>query len=82
MNSENFNKHQSETKDTVKRELHELNRATEIIKEEWNKDRENIRTKNQTEIQEVKSPFSQTKNRGRPLQQTRTSGRQNLRAQR
>jgi hypothetical protein len=42
---------------------------------------ENFRKKNQTEILEIKSPFSQTKKHsGRSLQQTRTSGRQNLRA--
>jgi hypothetical protein len=38
--------------------------------------------KNQTEILEIKSPFNQTKNSGRPHQQTGKSGRQNLRAQR
>jgi hypothetical protein len=32
------------------------------IKEELNKDIENLRKKNQTEILEIKSPFSQTKN--------------------
>jgi hypothetical protein len=52
------------------------------IKQELNKDVENLRKKNQTEILEIKSPFSQTKISGRPLQQTRTSRRQNLRAQR
>jgi hypothetical protein len=42
---------------------------------------ENLRKKNQTEILEPKSPFSQTKkHNGRQLKQTRTSGRQNLRA--
>jgi hypothetical protein len=56
---------------------------TQNIKEELNKDMENLRKKNQKEILEIKSPFSQTKKySGRPLQQTRTSGRQNLRAQR
>jgi hypothetical protein len=59
---ENFNKHQSETKDTIKREIHELKRTTQIIKEELNKDMENLTRKNQTEILEVKSPYSQTKN--------------------
>jgi hypothetical protein len=47
-----------------------------------NKDMENLRRKNLTEILEIKSPFSQTKHSGSPLQQTRTSGRQTLRAQR
>jgi hypothetical protein len=32
------------------------------VKEELNKDMENLRKKNQTEILEIKSPFSQTKN--------------------
>jgi hypothetical protein len=52
------------------------------MKVELKKDMENLRKKNQTEILEIKSSCSQTKNRRRPLQQTRTSGRQNLRAQR
>jgi chromosome segregation ATPase len=36
--------------------------ATENIKEELNKDMENLRKKNQTEIMDIKSPFSQSKN--------------------
>jgi hypothetical protein len=59
---EELNKHQSETEDTIKREIHELKRTTQIIKEELNKDLENLRRKNQTEILEIKSPYSQTKN--------------------
>jgi hypothetical protein len=35
---------------------------TQNIKEELNKDMENLRKKNQTEIWELKSTFSQTKN--------------------
>jgi hypothetical protein len=35
--------------------------TTQNIKEELNKDMENLRKKNQTEILEIKSPFSQTK---------------------
>jgi hypothetical protein len=42
------------------------------IKEKVTKDIENLRKTNQTE----------TKNSGRPLQETRTSGRKNLRTQR
>jgi hypothetical protein len=57
-----FHKHQSETKDTIKREIHELKRTTQIVKEELNKDMENLRRKNQTEMLEIKSPYSQTKN--------------------
>jgi hypothetical protein len=33
-----LNKHQSETKNILKREIHELKRTTQIIKEELNKD--------------------------------------------
>jgi hypothetical protein len=36
--------------------------TTQNIKEELNKDMESLRKKNQTEILEIKSPFSQTKN--------------------
>jgi hypothetical protein len=59
---EGFNKYQSETKDTVKRERYELKLITQNIKEELNKDVENFRKKNQTEILEIKRPFSQTEN--------------------
>jgi hypothetical protein len=43
---EDFSKHQSETKDTIKREIQELKRNTQIIKEELITDMENIRRKN------------------------------------
>jgi hypothetical protein len=45
---------------------------------------ENLRKKNQTETLEIKSPYKKSNERhsGRPLTQTRTSGRHNLRAQR
>jgi gas vesicle protein len=77
---EDLNNHQSETKDTIKREIRELKRTTQIIKEELNKDMENLRRKNQIEILEIKSLYkSHKKHSGRPLQQTRASGRQNLR---
>jgi hypothetical protein len=36
--------------------------TTQNIKEELNKDMENLRIKDQTEILEIKSPYSQTKN--------------------
>jgi hypothetical protein len=36
--------------------------TTQNIKEELNKDMENPRKKNQTEILEIKRPFTQTKN--------------------
>jgi hypothetical protein len=35
---------------------------TQNIKEELNKDMKNLRKRKQTEILEIKSPFSQTKN--------------------
>jgi hypothetical protein len=41
---EDFNKHQSETKNTIKKEIYEIKR-TQNIKEEWNKDTENLRKK-------------------------------------
>jgi polyhydroxyalkanoate synthesis regulator phasin len=56
------NKHQSETNDTIKREIYELKMIAQNIKEELNKDTENLTKKNQTQILEIKSPFGQTKN--------------------
>jgi hypothetical protein len=53
---EDFNKHQSETKDTIKREMHELKRTTQTIKEELNKNMENLTRKKQTEILKIKGP--------------------------
>jgi hypothetical protein len=68
---EKFNKYQSETKDTLEREIYELKRTAQIIKEELNKDVGNLRRKNQREILEIKSPYSQTNKQknGSPLQQ-------------
>jgi hypothetical protein len=42
---EDFNKHQSETTDTIKKEIYELKFTTENIKEELNKNMENLRKK-------------------------------------
>jgi molecular chaperone DnaK (HSP70) len=42
---EDFNKHQSETKDIIKREIYEIKKTTQNIKEELNKDMENLRKK-------------------------------------
>jgi hypothetical protein len=51
------------------------------VKEELNKDMENLTKKKQTEILEIKIPFSKKKKHSeRPLHQTTTSGRQTLRA--
>jgi hypothetical protein len=47
---EDLNKHQSETKDTIKKEKHELKMTAQIKKEELNKDKENLRRKNQTQV--------------------------------
>jgi chromosome segregation ATPase len=58
-----LNKYKSETKDTIKSEIHELKSTEQIIKVELNKYLENLRKKNQTEILEIKSPYSQTKNK-------------------
>jgi hypothetical protein len=55
---QDFNIHQSETKDTIKIERYEFKRTTQNIKEELNKDMANLRKKNQTEILEIKTPFS------------------------
>jgi hypothetical protein len=64
----------------LKQEIHEIKTTTQDMKEVLNKDMENLRKKNPTESLEIKSPFNQIKKySGRPLQQTRTSGRQNLR---
>jgi hypothetical protein len=59
---EDYNKHQSETKNAVKREVHELRRTKQIIKQKMNKGVESHRRKNQTEIRKIKCPYSQTKN--------------------
>jgi hypothetical protein len=49
------------------------------MKEEFNKNMENLRKKNQTEILEIKSSLNQIKNRVESHYKTRTSGRQNVR---
>jgi hypothetical protein len=51
------------------------------MKEKLNKDKENLRKRNQTEILEIKSSLNQIilfDYRGKPHQQNRTSGRQAL----
>jgi CTP:phosphocholine cytidylyltransferase-like protein len=64
-----LNKHQSETENTINREINELKMKIDNIKEEVIHDMENLRKKNETN----------TKHSGKPLQQTRTSRRQDLR---
>jgi hypothetical protein len=81
MNSENTSTNTKVKQRTVLKKIYELKMTTQNTKEKLNKGMENLRKKDQTEILELKSPFNQTKNSGRPLEQIRTSGRQNLRAQ-
>jgi hypothetical protein len=52
-----------------------LKRTTQILKEELNKDKENLRRKNKTNPGNKSSLYSNKKRSGRPLQETRTSGR-------
>jgi predicted RNase H-like nuclease (RuvC/YqgF family) len=44
---EDFGKLQSETKDTIKKEICEIKKTTQDMKEEFNKDKEYLRKKNQ-----------------------------------
>jgi acetyl-CoA carboxylase alpha subunit len=67
---EALNKHQSETKNTINREISELRMKIHNIKEEVTHDMEKRQKKERNR---------NTKQNGRPLQQTRTSIRQNLR---
>jgi paraquat-inducible protein B len=46
-----LNKHQSKTENTINREINELNMKIDDIKEEVTHDIENLRKKNETEIQ-------------------------------
>jgi hypothetical protein len=45
-----WNKNKSEIKDTIKKEIYELKKTTQNIKEDLNKDMENLRKRNQIEI--------------------------------
>jgi hypothetical protein len=62
LNSEDFNKLQSQPKETTKKEKYEIKKTTQDMKEELNKHMGKLRKKNQTEILEIKIPFSQIKN--------------------
>jgi hypothetical protein len=44
-------KHQSETKNTINKEINELRTKTDNIKEEMTQDKENLRQKNETQLQ-------------------------------
>jgi cell division protein FtsX len=68
-----LNKHQSETENTVNREINEEKMNIGNIKEEVIPDMENLRKKESKR---------NTKHSRKSLQQTRTIGRQNLRTQR
>jgi hypothetical protein len=57
-----FNKYQSETKDTIKRGIHELKVTTQNITEKLKKIWKTSEEKNQTEILDIKCPFSPIKN--------------------
>jgi hypothetical protein len=57
--------------------------TTQNIKEELNKDMENLRERIKQKSWKQKVPLvKERKHSGSPLQQTRANGRQNLRAQR
>jgi hypothetical protein len=58
---EDFNKFQSETKETIKKEIYERKKITQVMEEEFNKDMENLRKKNQIETLEIKSLLNQIK---------------------
>jgi hypothetical protein len=55
-------KHESETKKTIKKEVYEIKKTTQDMKEELNIDMENLRKKNQIEILEIKISLNQMKN--------------------
>jgi vacuolar-type H+-ATPase subunit I/STV1 len=63
-------KHQSETKNTIDKEINELGMKIDNIKEEETQDMEKSQKKEQNRI---------AKENGRPIQQNRTNRRQNLR---
>jgi FtsZ-binding cell division protein ZapB len=57
-----LNKHQSETANIIKREINELRTKIDNIKEEVTNAMENLRKKNQTEIQnKMESYYSRIK---------------------
>jgi predicted RNase H-like nuclease (RuvC/YqgF family) len=53
-----LNKHQSETENTTNREINELKMKIDNIKEEVTHDMENLRKKNETEIQNTMEGLS------------------------
>jgi hypothetical protein len=63
-------------------EINELKVTTQNIKEELNKDGKPQKKESNRNPENKKSLQSNKKHSGRPLQQTRTSGKQSLRVQR
>jgi chromosome segregation ATPase len=59
---EDFNKHQSKTKQIIKKGIYEINKTTQDMIDKLNKDKENLRKMNQTEILKIKNPLNQIKN--------------------
>jgi vacuolar-type H+-ATPase subunit E/Vma4 len=59
---EDFNKIESETMETIKKEINEIKKIAQDMKEEFNKHMKSLRKKNQTEILEIKSSLNQIKN--------------------
>jgi hypothetical protein len=77
---EDFNKLQSETKETIKKkEVHQIRKTTQDMKEEFNKDIANLRKQLNRNPENKNFLKSNKIYRGKPLQQTRTGRRQNLR---
>jgi hypothetical protein len=67
---------QSETKNMISKRINELRIKIENIKEEATQDMENLRKKNEMKQNELHRVQGQNE---KPIQQTRTSRRQNLR---
>jgi predicted nucleic acid-binding Zn-ribbon protein len=76
-----FHKLQSETKETIKKkDIHEIKKTTRDMKEEFSNYMENLRKKESNRHHGNKKFLTSNKKyRGKPLQQTRTSRRHNLR---
>jgi gas vesicle protein len=55
--SEDVVKHQSETKDTIKREIYEIKKAIQNIKEDLHKDMKNLRKKSNRTLGSKKSTY-------------------------
>jgi predicted nucleic acid-binding Zn-ribbon protein len=65
-------------KETIIKEIYEIKKTAHDMKEEFNKDIGNLRKKNETESLGIRSSFNKIKYMGKPIQKTRTSGRQNV----